>query len=90
MKITDIKLADTKYALYSWISHNDQDWENGQKRFLDENVTVHTIRTTESGYNVQLEFGDGFIKWVYLNENCYGENIINGVSHRYELKSLNY
>jgi hypothetical protein len=88
MKVNEIVLKTKKYALYSWITMDNDDWERGKKRFLDENVTITEIRNTESGYNILIVFGDGFNKWIYLNEDCYGEYIINGVSHRYLLKEV--
>lgn len=85
MKINEVVLNNKTYSFYSWITNEDADWDNGRKRFLDDNTTVNEIRETESGYNTKVTFNDGFVKWVYLTEDCYGEAIINGVSHRYKL-----
>lgn len=88
MHIKDIVLGTKKYSFFSWITtpENDDNFETGRKRFLDDSTIINEIRDTESGYNVKVTFHDGFVKWVYLREDCYGEAIINGISHRYRIE----
>lgn len=87
MHINDIILNSKEYSFYSWITtpEDNASFEMGRKKFLDDATIVNEIRNTESGYNIKVTFHDGFVKWVYLKDDCTGEAIINGVSHRYKL-----
>ena len=87
MNINDIVLNEKEYSLYSWITTPEEnvEFEYGKKKFLDDCTIVNEIRNTESGYNTKVTFHDGFVKWIYLREDCTGESIINGISHKYKI-----
>lgn len=88
MKIADIILDKKEYSFYSWITTplENADFEFGQKRFFDAATTVNEVRLTESGYNVKVTFHCGFVKYIYLTEDCEGEALINGVLHKYKIE----
>jgi hypothetical protein len=89
MKTVDLQIGRQKYAFYSWVSYDNQSFENGKSRFLDENTLIKDIRKTDKGYNVLVEFSNDFNKWVLLDDNCCGETYMsNNEIHKYEIKEL--
>lgn len=88
MRIKDIQFFNKKYALYTNVT--DETSKYGFKRFIDENVTINEMKVTSDGYKLKLIVGNGNERWIYVNDNCKGYEVINDATHNYELKELNY
>jgi hypothetical protein len=88
MRIKDIQFFNKKYALYTNVI--DETSKHGFKRFIDENVTVHEMKVSENNYRIKLIVGNGNEKWISVDNNCKGFDIINDCTYNYELKELDY
>lgn len=88
MRIKELQFFNKKYALYTNVI--DETCKHGFKRFIDENVTVHEMKVTESNYLIRLIVGNGNEKWISVDNNCKGYDVINGKTYNYELKELQY
>ena len=88
MRIKDIQFFNKKYALYTNVI--DETSKHGFSRYIDENVTVEEMKITGDGYKVKLRVGNGNERWITINDNCKGYDVINDATYNYELKELNY
>jgi hypothetical protein len=87
MNVSELQIKTEKYCFYSWVSYDNQPFENGYHKFIDENVFVLDSKPYKNGFNILLEFSNEFQKTLFFDNECYGETTnFNGAMYRYKLQ----